>query len=178
MKLQTVCSFPTNTDSGVEAIGSVSNPVFANGDIIVIDGTTFTYAPSGTTSTGITILGTIANPVVLEGEQARFVIYNAGGLVENGTNTTVTFSGTVATTTSAFSSTVGDEVTIDGTTLTVDYAGSQSITETTTATRSSTLTTGNTVVIDGITKTIADLTITGTVSSPSHGIHKANNYQW
>ena len=157
---------PTNTDSGVEAIGSVSNPVFANGDIIVIDGTTFTYAPSGTTSTGITILGTIANPVVLEGEQARFVIYNAGGLVENGTNTTVTFSGTVATTTSAFSSTVGDEVTIDGTTLTVDYAGSQSITETTTATRSSTLTTGNTVVIDGITKTIADLTITGTVSSP------------
>ena len=44
---------PTNTDSGVEAIGSVSNPVFANGDSISIDGTTFTYAPSGTTSTGI-----------------------------------------------------------------------------------------------------------------------------
>ena len=157
---------PTNTDSGVEAIGSVSNPVFANGDAITIDGTAFTYAPSGTTSTGISILGTVANPVVSEGEQARFVVYNDAGLVENGTNTTVTFSGTVATTTGAFSSTYGDEITIDGTSLTVDYAGSGSITQTTTATRSTPLTDGGTVVVDGITVTVAELSLTGTVTSP------------
>ena len=157
---------PTNADSGVEAIGSVSNPVFASGESISIDGTTFTYAPSGTTSTGITILGTVANPIVSEGEQARFVVYNSGGTVENGTNTTVTFSGTVARTTGAFSSTQGDQITIDGTSLTVDYSSTDSISQTTTATRSSTLTTGNTVVIDSITKTVADLSVTGTVTSP------------
>jgi len=157
---------PTNADSGVEAIGSVSNPVFSSGDSISIDGDTFTYAPSGTTSTGITILGTVVNPIISEGEQARFVVYNDAGLVENGTNTTVTFSGTVAKTTGAFSSNQGDEITIDGTSLTVDYSSTDSISQTTTATRSSTLTTGNTVVIDGTTKTVADLTVTGTVTSP------------
>ena len=157
---------PTNTNSGVEAIGSVSNPVFSSGDIIAIDGTNFTYTPSGGTSTGISILGTVANSIVAEGEQASFVVYNDAGLVENGTNTTVTFSGTVATTTGAFSSTQGDQVTIDGTTVTVGYSATDTISNTTTATRSSTLTTGNTVIIDGITKTITDLSLTGTVASP------------
>ena len=157
---------PTSEDSGVEAIGSVSNPEFTNGETITIDGTTFTYTPSGTTSSGITILGTVANPIVTEGEQASFVVYNESGLVENGTNTTVTFSGTVAKTTGAFSSTYGDQITIDGTSLTVDYSASETISKTTTATRSSALTTGNTVIIDGVTKTVADLSVTGTVSSP------------
>jgi hypothetical protein len=153
---------PTSTDGGVEAIGTVSNPTIASGDTIVIDNTSFSYTPASGTTSGLTILGSVANPVVSEGEQARFVIYNDAGLVENGTNTTVTFSGTVATTTSSFSSTVGDQVTIDGTTLTIDYSGSQSISLTSTATRSSTLTTGNTVIIGGVTKTVADLTVTGT----------------
>lgn len=158
---------PTSTNSGVEAIGSISNPVFESGDIITIDGTQHTYAPSGATSSGITILGTVANSVVTEGEQASFVVYNDDGLVENGTNTTVTFSGTVATTTGAFSSTQGDQVTIDGTTLTIDYSQSSTISETTTATRSSSLTTGNTVIIDATTKTVEDLTVQGTVTSPT-----------
>jgi len=157
---------PTNTDSGIEAIGSVSNPVFTSSDTITIDGTSFTYTPTAASNSGISILGTVANPVVSEGEQARFVIYNASGLVENGTNTTVTFSGTVASTTTAFSSTYGDQVTIDGTTLTVDYAGSNSISLTSTATKSSPLTTGTTVVIDSITKTVTALTKTGTVTAP------------
>ena len=157
---------PTSSNSGVEAIGSVSNPVFDSGDIIAIDGVSYTYTPSGTTSTGITILGTVANPIIAEGEQASFVVYNDSGIVENTTNTTVTFSGTVATTPGAFSSNYGDQVTIDGTTLTVGYSASETISKTTTATRSSTLTTGNTVIIDSTTKTIADLTLTGTVSSP------------
>jgi len=157
---------PTSSNSGVEAIGSVSNPVFSSGESISIDGETFVYTPAGTTSSGITILGTVANPIVTEGEQASFVVYNDAGIVENTTNTTVTFSGTVATTSGAFSSNYGDQVTIDGTTLTVGYSASETISKTTTATRSSPLTTGNTVVIDGTTKTIADLTVTGTVSSP------------
>ena len=172
---------PTNTDSGVEAIGSVSNPIILSGDTLVIDGTSYSYTPSGITTSGITILGTVANPVVSEGEQARFVIYNDSGLVENGTNTTVTFSGTVATTTGAFSSNYDDKVTIDGTTLTVDYSSVAGISLTSTATKSSTLTTGingliidsflesstlttgNTVVIDGVTKTVADLSVTGSI---------------
>jgi hypothetical protein len=153
---------PTNTDSGVEAIGTVSNPIIVSGDILVVDGTSVSYTPSSGTISGITILGSVANPVVSEGEQARFVVYDDAGLVENGTNTTVTFSGTVAKTTGAFSSTVGDQVTIDGTTLTVDYSASSSISLTSTAIRSSTLTTGNTVIVDGVTKTVADLSVTGT----------------
>ena len=157
---------PTSSNSGVEAIGSVSNPVFNTGDKIAIDGTTFTYAPSGATSTGITILGTVANPIITEGEQASFVVYNDSGIVENGTSTTVTFSGTVASTVGAFSSTQGDNVTIDGTTVTVGYSASETISKTSTATRSSTLTTGNTVIIDSTTKTIPDLSVTGTVASP------------
>jgi hypothetical protein len=153
---------PTNADSGVEAIGSVSNPTISTGEILVIDGTSFTYTPTAASASGITILGTVANPVVSEGEQASFVVYNSGGTVENGTNTRVTFSGTVATTTGSFTSTVGDQITIDGNTLTVDYAGTQSITTTSTATRTSPLTTGNTVVIDSVSKSVADLSVTGT----------------
>ena len=153
---------PTNADSGVEAIATVSNPTIANGDTLIIDGTSVSYTPASASASGITILGTVANPTVSEGEQARFVIYNSSGLVENGTNTTVTFSGTVATATGSFSSTYGDQVTIDGNTLTVDYAGSQSISLTSTATRTSPSTTGNTVVIDGVSKTVANLSATGT----------------
>ena len=153
---------PTTADSGVEAIGSVSNPTIITGEILVIDGTSFTYTPTAASASGITILGTVANPVVSEGEQASFVVYNSGGTVENGTNTRVTFSGTVATTTGSFTSTVGDQITIDGNTLTVDYAGTQSITTTSTATRTSPLTTGNTVVIDSVSKSVADLSVTGT----------------
>ena len=153
---------PTNADSGVEAIGSVSNPTISTGEILVIDGTSFTYTPTAASASGITILGTVANPVVSEGEQASFVVYNSGGTVENGTSTRVTFSGTVATTTGSFTSTVGDQITIDGNTLTVDYAGTQSITTTSTATRTSPLTTGNTVVIDSVSKSVADLSVTGT----------------
>jgi hypothetical protein len=157
---------PTNADAGIEAIGSVSNPVFTGSDIFIIDGESFTYTPGAASASGISILGTVANPVVAEGEQARFVIYNASGLVENTTNTTVTFSGTVATTTGAFSSTVSDILTIDGTTLTVAYSASAGISLTSTAVKSSPLTTGTTVVIDGVTKTVADLTRTGTVTAP------------
>ena len=157
---------PTSSNSGVEAIGSVSNPVFNSGDIITIDGTSYTYTPSGTTSTGITILGTVANSIISEGEQASFVVYNNSGIVENGTNTTVTFSGTVATTTGAFSSNQGDQITVDGTGLTIGYSASETISKTSTSTRSSPLTTGNTVIIDSTTKTIADLSVTGSVASP------------
>ena len=157
---------PTNADSGIEAIGSVSNPIFTASDTLVIDGESFTYTPGAAATSGLSILGTVANPVVSEGEQARFVIYNASGLVENTTDTTVTFSGTVATTTTAFNGNYGDTLTIDGTTLTTDYSASAGISLTSTATKSSPLTTGNTVVIDSISTTVLALTVTGTVTAP------------
>ena len=157
---------PTNADSGIEAIGSVSNPTFTASDTLVIDGESFTYTPASASTSGISILGTVANPVVSPGEQARFVIYNDEGLVENTTNTTVTFTGTVATTTTAFAGNYGDIITIDGTPLTIDYSSSTGISLTSTATKSSTLTTGNTVIIDGVTKTVVALTTTGTVTAP------------
>jgi len=155
---------PTNTDSGIEAIGSVSNPVFTSSDTLVVDDESFTYSSSGSSSSGISIKGTVANPVISEGEQARFVIYNASGLVENGTNTTVTFSGTVAKTTGAFSSNQGDQITIDTIPLTIDYSNTESISKKTTATRVSPLTTGNTVDIDGTAKTVTDLSVTGSAA--------------
>ena len=157
---------PTQADSGIEAIGSVSNPTFTSSDTLVVDNVEFTYVPAVGSTSGISILGTVANPTVSEGEQARFVIYNSSGLVENTTDTNVTFTGTVATTTAAFTSNYGDAITIDGTTLTIEYSGSAGISLTSTAIKSSPLTTGNTVVIDGVTKTVVALTTTGTVTAP------------
>lgn len=156
---------PTSTDAGVEAIGSNSNPTITSGDILYIDGTEFVYTPTGVGSSGITILGSVANPVVTSGERASFVIYDSNGLVVN-TNTTCIFTGTIAQTTGAFTSTYGDQITIDGTTLTIDYSQTNDIELTTGATTSSPLNTGNNVTIDGVTKTVADIVVTGTVTNP------------
>jgi hypothetical protein len=157
---------PTSTDSGVEAIGTASNPIINIGDTLYIDGTEFVYSSvAGGGASGITILGSTANPVVEPGERASFVIYDANGLVVN-TNTTVIFTGTVAQTTGGFSSTYGDQITIDGATLTVDYSATNDINLESNGTTSSTLDTGKTVVIDGVSKAVADIIVTGTTTSP------------
>ena len=158
---------PTSSQQGVEAIGSVSNPVFSSGDAIVVDGESFTYTPgSGSVSTGITIQGATVDPVVSVGEKMQMVIYGSTGTIVNA-NTVVTFRGTTATASSSLTSSKDDEITIDGTTLTVDFSGVSSISETSTATETTSIASGQTIEVDSVSKSFADLTVTGTVQAPT-----------
>ena len=160
---------PTSSQQGVEAIGTVSNPVIASGDTLVVAGETFTYTPgTGSVSSGILIGGQSAtvDPSVSPGEQIRIIVYNNQGLIQN-TNTVVTFTGTVATGPNSLTSNQGDQVTIDGTTLTVDFSSVQAISETSTVSESTSVTAGKTIIVDGTTKTFADISVTGTVSAPT-----------
>ena len=145
---------PTSSQQGVEAIGTVSNPVIASGDTLVVAGETFTYTPgTGSVSSGILIGGQSAtvDPSVSPGEQMRIIVYNNQGLIQN-TNTIVTFTGTVATGPNSLTSNQGDQVTIDGTTLTVDFSSVQAISETSTISESTSVTAGKTIIVDGTTK--------------------------
>lgn len=160
---------PTSSEQGVEAIGSVSNPVIVSGDSLVIDGVSFAYTPgSGTVSSGISIGGDSAtvDPVVGPGEKMQMVIYGSTGTIINA-NTVVTFRGTTATASSSLTSSKDDEITIDGTTLTVDFSGVSSISETSTATETTAIASGETIEVDGVSKSFADLTVTGTVQAPT-----------
>ena len=160
---------PTSSQQGVEAIGSVSNPVISAGDSLVIDGTTFSYVPgSGTSSSGINIGGESAtvDPVVSLNERMQMIVYGSNGTIEN-SNTLVTFRGTTATATSGLTSQKDDEVTINGTTLTVDFSAVSSISESSTATETTAISAGETVIVDSVTKSFADLTVTGTVLAPT-----------
>ena len=88
---------PTSSQQGVEAIGTVSNPVIASGDTLVVAGETFTYTSrTGSVSSGILIGGQSATVDPESSEQIRIIVYNNQGLIQN-TNTVVTFTGTVAT---------------------------------------------------------------------------------
>ena len=160
---------PTSSQQGVEAIGSVSNPVISAGDTLVIDGATFSYTPgTGTTSSGISIGGESAtvDPVISANERMQMIIYDTNGTIAN-SNTLVTFRGTTASATTSLSSNKDDEFTIDGTTVTVDYSAVSSISETSTATETTPMSAGETVIVDGVTKSFADLTVTGSVQAPT-----------
>ena len=106
------------------------------------------------------------DPSVSPGEQIRIIVYNNQGLIQN-TNTVVTFTGTVATGPNSLTSNQGDQVTIAGTTLTVDFSSVQAISETSTVSESTSVTAGKTIIVDGTTKTFADISVTGTVSGPT-----------
>ena len=70
---------PTNEDSGVQAIGFVSNPSFNDGDTIFINGEKYEYdSSSSTITTGITIGGqtSTSDPIVQAGDKARIIVYN------------------------------------------------------------------------------------------------------
>jgi hypothetical protein len=160
---------PTSSSQGVEAIGSVSNPVFASGDALVIDGISYTYTPgSGSVSSGIAIGGDGAtvDPVISANEKMQMVVYGNNGTIVN-SNTVVTFRGTTATATSALASVKDDIIEIDGTPLTIGYSAISSISETSSVTETTAVASGDTIVVDGTTKSFADLTVTGTVSAPT-----------
>ena len=166
---------PSSGLLGVEAIGYVSNPTILSGDTLIIDGETFAYVPgSGSTLGGIRIGGetATADPIVSEGEQARIVVYNSDGLIAN-SNTLVTFSGTNAIATNGVNSTAGDQIDINGETLTIDYSSTQNIQAESTATILDNIATGKelTVVSNGNndTVTFSDLELIGNVANPSLG---------
>ena len=162
---------PSTSAVGVEAIGSISNPVITSGDSLMIDGEVFTYTPGGGTTSGISIGGetATADPIVSPGEKVRVVVYGSDGLISN-TNTLVTFNGTNARASTTTTSNFGDQFSINDETLTVDFSAVQSISTTSDATTSTTLTTGHELIIASGTNTdtisIADIVFTGTVANP------------
>ncbi|MDC1446344.1 hypothetical protein N8344_00065 [bacterium] len=162
---------PTASEIGVEAIGYISNPTFDNGDTLHIDGKAYTFAPEKTTIPDISIGGDTANPdpIVSPDEQVRIVVYDSNGLIAN-TNTLVTFSGTNAHADTTVASEKDDEITINGSSLIIDYSATQSIQAESTATTANNLTTGSTLSISSGTNadsvTIKDIEIVGNVANP------------
>ena len=164
---------PTGEAIGVEAVGYISNPTIVATDTLVIDGVAYTYTPgSGTTVGGITIGGTTAtaDPIVSPGEQVRVVVYDSNGLIAN-SNTLVTFSGTNVTATNNVISVAGDKIDINGTTLTIDYSATQSISAESTLATDDEITSGKTLRVqsngDDDTVTFADIVLTGTTTNPT-----------
>ena len=163
---------PTASAIGVEAIGYISNPTFDSGDTLIINGEIFAYTPGlGVTPGGITIGGDSAtpDPIVSPDEQVRIVVYDSNGLIAN-SNTLVTFSGTNAHADTTVTSEKDDEITINGSSLIIDYSATQSIQAESTATTANNLTTGSTLSILSGTNadsvTIADIEIVGNVANP------------
>jgi hypothetical protein len=163
---------PTASAIGVEAIGYISNPTFDAGDTLVINSEIFVYTPgSGAAPGGIIIGGDTAtpDPIVSPDEQVRIVVYDSNGLIAN-TNTLVTFSGTNAHADTTVASEKDDEITINGSSLIIDYSATQSIEAESTATTANNLTTGNILSISSGTNadsiTIKDIEIVGNIANP------------
>jgi hypothetical protein len=165
---------PTGSESAVEAVGTVSFPDFSSGDALVIDGEQFTYTPgAGGGTTGIALGGATAtvDPVVSEGEQGRLVIYDSNGFIANA-NTLITFDGTSATGTNGVTAQNGDQFTINGETVTVEFSSTQSIEAVSTTTTSDNLTTGGTLIFDSTgesqeTVTVQDVQFVGSIADPT-----------
>jgi hypothetical protein len=165
---------PTGTNSGVEAIGSVSYPVFNSGDELIIDGVSHVYTPGAGGGTGGLILGgttATVDPVVGEGEQGRIIVYDSNGFIAN-TNTLITFDGTSALGTVGVTANNGDEFTINGETVTVQYSSTQSIEAITSSTQTDIIPTGGTLVFNSTgetqaTATIQDIQHIGNTSNPT-----------
>ena len=165
---------PTSSDIGVEAIGLISNPVFEDGDTLIIDNEVFVYAiGSGSVSSGITIGGETAtsDPIVSEGEQVRIVVYGTDGIIANA-NTLVTFSGNNATADTTVISVEGDKIDIDGVTVTIDYSATQSIRTVSSATIDDDIPTGFILELDSDggsndTVTVEDIVVVGTIANPT-----------
>lgn len=163
---------PTNEDSGVQAIGFVSNPSFNDGDTIFINGEKYEYdSSSSTITTGITIGGqtSTSDPIVQAGDKARIIVYNENGSIQN-SNTLITFNGTSIVADNTVSSNEGDKVIINGDTLTVDYSSTQSIRAVSSATTSTFIATGKSIRLQSgsndDTLTFKDISVSGNASNP------------
>lgn len=146
---------------GVEAIGTNAEPVFDNGDTLVINGTSYVYDASGSGGENVYIQGTVANPYVQQGETIRLVVYNTLGEIEN-TNTTVVFDALNAVGSSAVTSSIGDKIIIDGTTLTVAPSSVTSVSVTSGVDKTTNVLAGQNIIIDGNVVAFDILSLTGT----------------
>ena len=123
---------PTPDDSGVEAIGSVSNPNFVNGERLSINGNVYVYNSSTDSSTfGITIggEGAITDPFITTGEEARIVVYDENNNILN-SDTDVRFGGTRIDGDGTVNSVKGDIIKVNGVSINIDYSSQTSITAT------------------------------------------------
>ena len=175
---------PTSDNSGVEAIGTKSNPVFINSEVLIIDGGSFTYQEGvGNTATGVIIGGNSAtpDPIVSSSDQIRITVYDDTNLIKN-TNTIVNFTGTGLTAPNLATSLTGDSIVINGNTntpLIIENSSTQSISAVSSITTSSDLESSSelTVTVDNVTTayTASDIIITGTIAAPVISETKAMN---
>jgi hypothetical protein len=170
---------PTPSDTGVEAIGSVSNPSFVNGDKLVINGNDYIFDASNTGTTfGLTIGGASAttDPFVTTGEEARIVVYDENNSQLN-PNTVVRFDGTKLRFDQAVSSNEGDVFTINGVSVTVDYSSETTITATSSVDTDTNIASGLEMTFSSnfssTTVETQDIQIAGTVNNPTLASTKA-----
>ena len=163
---------PTSEDSGVEAIGSVSNPLFTVGDELVINGEKYTYDGTSGSAYGITIGGidAISDPFVTTGEEARIVVYDENGLPLN-SNSVVVFDGTKLSCGVSSTSITGDIILINGVSITIANSSERTITKTSEINKSSNIDTDLEMVITSGSSlasvvTVSDMQFVGTIDSP------------
>jgi len=166
---------PTQTIPYVEANGSVANPAIVDGDTIVINGISYTYDESGIGTNRVQIYGSeyAVNPFVQSGERIRISVFDSlGQLVNN--NTTVTFTGTVAQTATDLVSEIGDQISIDGTTLTIAASLDSQIVIISDKTETAQVPVGSTITVDGdVVATFENVVAIGTNINPTLASTKA-----
>ena len=158
---------PTQTIPYVEANGSVVNPTIVDGDTIVINGNSYTYDPVGVGTTRVQIYGSefAVNPFVQAGERIRISIFDSFGQLVN-TNSTVTFTGTVARTTDPVNSNINDQIDVDGTTLTIAASSDSEIIIVSDNNELTEVPVGSTIIVDGQTvATFEKIAVNGTVEN-------------
>jgi len=151
---------PSTEGTGVEAIGSVSFPIFAEGDNLYINGTPVTYTESNA-QVQILIEGSRTIPFVKKNDQISIAVRNESGSLLNST-TNITFDGLTVTSVGAFAPSVGESFQIDGVTITIQPASISSIRLTSTATETTNVPNNRTITIDGTTVTVGPVIATAT----------------
>jgi len=165
---------PTPEDTGVQAIGSVSNPQFFDGDRLIINGTPYVYTSDGdTASYGLSIGGQTAtiDPNVTAGDEGRIIVYDINGNQLN-TETVVRFGGGAISADTSTTSDVGDTFTINGVSITVDYGSETRINLQSDIDENDTISSGLEMQIQGdaggdyIDVESKDIEIVGTITNP------------
>lgn len=164
---------PTSENAGVEAISLNSNAQIIEGEVLVIDGNSYTYVENTISTTGITIGGADAtsNPIVSSGEQISITVYDQNNIIKN-TNTLITFSGNSIHATNNVTSNEGDSITINDVALVVEAIDNGTIEATSTLTTEDNISSGSelSVQVGSATSSsyvVQDITVTGTVVSPT-----------
>lgn len=158
---------PTQSIPYVEANGSVVDPDIVDGDTLVINGNSYVYDTTGIGTTRVQIYGSVdaVNPFVQSGERIRISVFDSlGQLVNN--NSTVTFTGTVASTTTPLVSEIGDQISIDGNTLTIAASSDSTIVIVSDKNELTEVPVGSTITINGEeVATFENIVVTGTTAN-------------